>query len=156
MEQPHEPEVKTHKSSRRQLIAVLLIFVGLISAVGIYVVYASTHARYRVQGIVAPGSNYGIEYSVSARYRKVNLSDGISEYDKGSRIAFIPGSPSKLIRMISDHLPSTMKHVGGNFFSNSTPGTIKQYCFQSSEEASITISSNGYPDCSGLSRSFDN
>ncbi len=159
MEQSPQPtidiEVKNHKSSsRRQFLTAMLVGVGLVSAGAIYAGYASAHTRYWVQGVVQPDCAYRIEYTISTRYRKIAANEESTQYDKASTVAFVPAPPSRLVRLFSEHLPTAMKHVGGNFFSRTAPGTIKQYYFQSSEEASIVIGRNGYPDCSGLGRFF--
>src|SRR5580700_51010 len=62
-----------HRPNRNSVVPCVVV-ISLIAAIIIYL-YISSHARYQVIGKTDPATGYRIEYTVSSRYRSLDMSD---------------------------------------------------------------------------------
>jgi hypothetical protein len=62
-----------HRPNRNTVVPCCAVIFGIVAIVVYY--YVSSHARYQVIGKVDPATKYRITYTVSSRYRNMDMSD---------------------------------------------------------------------------------
>lgn len=151
-----EMEQVVHKPRGGRWRGITVVFAVVLLAAACGLAYlAASNSRYKV--VVNPDYPYGyqIEYTISSRYRQIEVGKLVSE-PHGAKYSFWPKPPPQALQWIYNNIFHRTTPPPNSRFPGWEQGGINQYCFGTGEQSEVTINQEGYPELPGILRSMAN